>query len=35
VGGFYLKKMALHKELPVYREPYKLALEIFVLAKSF
>lgn len=27
--------MALHTELPVYRDTYKLVLEIFVSTKSF
>jgi len=29
------KKTALHTELHVYREPYKLVLEIFVSTKNF
>ncbi|MGK0430641.1 MAG: hypothetical protein ACJARX_002320 [Psychroserpens sp.] len=27
--------MTLHTELPVYRDPYKLVLEIFVSRKNF
>ena len=32
---FILKKIALHSELPVYRDTYKLVLENFVSTKNF
>ena len=32
---FYFLKMALHTELPLYRDTYKLVLEIFVSTKNF
>jgi hypothetical protein len=32
---FYFLKMALYTELPVYRDTYKLVLEIFVSTKNF
>jgi len=32
---FIFLKMALHTELPVYRDTYKLVLEIFVSTKNF
>ena len=32
--GFYFLKMALHTELPVYRDTYQFVLEIFVSTKN-